>query len=176
MIRKFWYWLTLWHITITIWESSMLRRPYTEHCAACSNQTQTARVYPNAGSQEKHEDLTRCFFNVGPALLAVGQYWNSIGSNPRVCWAPHRCLSTPTLPSIIFSPADQGTFSKTAGQSQAYYNTGNWEWGTYDVTHLHILTCEVAVSRAGSVRRPTLGIVIINTTFASIIRKVYFFG
>ena len=26
-------------------------------------------------------------------------------------------------PSIIFSPADQGTFSKTAGQSQAYYNT-----------------------------------------------------
>ena len=25
--------------------------------------------------------------------------------------------------SIIFSPADQGTFSKTAGQSQAYYNT-----------------------------------------------------
>ena len=29
----------------------------------------------------------------------------------------------PPLPSIIFSPADQGTFSKTAGQSQAYYNT-----------------------------------------------------
>ena len=26
-------------------------------------------------------------------------------------------------PTIIFSPADQGTFSKTAGQSQAYYNT-----------------------------------------------------
>ena len=26
-------------------------------------------------------------------------------------------------PAIIFSPADQGTFSKTAGQSQAYYNT-----------------------------------------------------
>ena len=27
-----------------------------------------------------------------------GQNWNSIGSNPRVCWAPHRCLSTPTSP------------------------------------------------------------------------------
>ena len=26
-------------------------------------------------------------------------------------------------PTIIFSPADQGTLSKTAGQSQAYYNT-----------------------------------------------------
>ena len=32
------------------------------------------------------------------------------------------CLHLP-LPSIIFLPADQGTFSKTAGQSQAYYNT-----------------------------------------------------
>ena len=32
------------------------------------------------------------------------------------------CLHPP-LPSIIFSPADRGTFSKTAGQSQAYYNT-----------------------------------------------------
>ena len=34
-------------------------------------------------------------------------------------------VSVYTHPSatIIFSPADQGTFSKTAGQSQAYYNT-----------------------------------------------------
>ena len=132
-----------------------LKRPlsYTEHCAACSNQTQTARVYPNADSSlRKHEDLTQCCFNVGPAPLAVGQYWNSIGSNPRVFWAPHKPVSLhPPLPSIIFSPADQGTFSKTAGQSQAYYNTWNWEWGTYDVIHLHILTCEIAVSRASSV-------------------------
>ena len=48
-------------------------------------------------------------------------------------------------PTIIFSLADQGTFSKTAGQSQAYYNTWNWERGIYDVNHLHILTCEIAV-------------------------------
>ena len=36
-------------------------------------------------------------------------------------------VSVYTHPSatIIFSPADQGTFSKTAGQSQAYYNTLN---------------------------------------------------
>ena len=34
----------------------------------------------------KHEDLTQCCFNVGPAPLAVGQLWNSIGSNSRVCW------------------------------------------------------------------------------------------
>ena len=122
-------------------------------CTACSNQTQTARVYHNADSSpSKHEALTRCCFNVGPAPLAVGQQWNSIGSNPRVCWAPNRCPSTPTPPpTIIFSPADQGTFSKTAGQLQAYYNTWNWERGTYDINHLHILTCEGAVSRVSSV-------------------------
>ena len=73
---------------------------YTEHCAAC------------------------------PLLGGEGQYWNSIGSNPCVCWEIHTgvCLHPP-LPSIIFLPADQDTFSKTAGQSQAYYNTWNWEWG-----------------------------------------------
>ena len=62
-------------------------------------------------------------------------------------------VSVYTHPSatIIFSPADQGTYSKTAGQSQAYYNTWNWERGTYDVNHLHILTCEGAVSRVSSV-------------------------
>ena len=62
-------------------------------------------------------------------------------------------VSVYTHPSatIIFSPADQGTFSKTAGQSQAYYNTWNWERGTYDVNHLHILTCGGAVSRVSSV-------------------------
>ena len=64
-------------------------------------------------------------------------------------------VSVYTHPSatIIFSPADQGTFSKTAGQSQAYYNTWNWERGTYDVNHLHISTCEGAVSRVSSVVR-----------------------
>ena len=47
---------------------------YTEHCAACSAQTQTARVYQNADSSpSKHEDSTQCCFNVGPAPLAVGQ-------------------------------------------------------------------------------------------------------
>ena len=63
-------------------------------------------------------------------------------------------VSVYTHPSatIIFSPADQGTFSKTADQSQAYYNTWNWERGKYDVNHLHILTCEGAVSRVSSVR------------------------
>ena len=56
-------------------------------------------VYQNADSSpSKHEDSTQCCFNVGPAPLAMGQYWNSIGSNARVCWAPHRCLSTPTPP------------------------------------------------------------------------------
>ena len=34
------------------------------------------------------------------------------------------CLHTPLPPPpIIFSPAEQGAFSKTAGKLQAYYNT-----------------------------------------------------
>ena len=129
---------------------------YTEHCAACSNQTQTARVYQNADSSlRKHEDLTQCCFNIGPGPwvgggggnieTTLGQILVFAGLHTSVCLHP-------TLPSIIFSPADQDTFSKTAGQSHAYYITWNWEWGTYDVTHLQILTCEVAVSTASSVK------------------------
>ena len=45
-----------------------------------------------------------------------GQILVSAGLHTVVCLHP-------PLPSLIFSPADQGTFSKTAGQSQAYYNT-----------------------------------------------------
>ena len=80
----------------------------------------------------------------GDNETALGQILVFAGLHTGVCLHP-------PLPSIIFSPAYQGTFSKTAGQSQAYHNTLNWEWGTNDVTHLQILTCEVAVSTAGSV-------------------------
>ena len=47
---------------------------------------------------------------------ALGQILRLLGSTQ---------VSVYTRPSatIIFSPADQGTFRKTAGQSQAYYNT-----------------------------------------------------
>ena len=92
------------------------------------------------------------------------QCWSSaIGGGPILKQHWVKCsrllgstqVSVYTHPSatIIFSPADQGTFSKTAGQSQAYYNTWNWERGTYDVNHLHILTCEGAVSRVSSVTK-----------------------
>ena len=90
------------------------------------------------------------------------QCWSSaVGGGPilkqhwvkswRLLGSTQVSVYTHPSPTIIFSPADQGTFSKTASQSQAYYNTWNWEQGTYDVNHLHILTCEVAVSRVGSV-------------------------
>ena len=102
-------------------------------------------------SLRKHENLTQCCFNIGPGPLVGVQYWNNLGSNHGVCWAPHRCLFTPTpLLHDIFA-SRSGYFYKSASLSQAYYNTWNWEWGTYDVTHLQILTCEVAVSTAGSV-------------------------
>ena len=76
---------------------------------------------------------------------ALGQMLAFAGSSTQVSVYTHPSAT------IIFSPADQGTFSKTAGQSEAYYNTWNWERGTYDVNHLHILTCEGAVSRVSSV-------------------------
>ena len=97
---------------------------YTEHCAACSNQTQAARVYPNADSSlRKHEDLT----NVVSMLAQRRWRWANIETalgQILVFAGLHTGVSLhPSLPSIIFSPADQGTFSKTAGQSKAYYNT-----------------------------------------------------
>ena len=75
----------------------------------------------------------------------------------HACIKMQTALSGNTRTWPIFSPADQGTFSKTAGQSQAYYNTWNWEWGTYDVTHLQILPCEVAVSMASNVSMGCIG-------------------
>ena len=88
--------------------------------------------------------VKRRWWGGGNIETALGQILVFAGLQTGVCLHP-------PLPSIIFSPADQGTFSKTASQSQAYSNTWNWEWGTYDVTHLQILTCEIAVSRASSV-------------------------
>ena len=101
---------------------------YTEHCAACSNQTQTARVYQNADSSlRKHEDLTQCCFNVGPGGGPIlKQHWVK---SSRLLGSTQVSVYTHPSPTIIFSPADQGTFSKTASQSQAYYNTWNWKRG-----------------------------------------------
>ena len=123
-------------------EYHMIVYIYTEHSAACSNQTQTARVYQNADSSlRKQEEFDPMLFQYcppptngpGPILkqhwsravggggggnieTALGQILVFAGLHTGVCLHP-------SLPSIIFSPADQGTFSKTAGQSQAYYNT-----------------------------------------------------
>ena len=98
------------------------------------------------------------------------QCWSSaVGGGPivkqhrvkssRLLGSTQVSVCTHPFPTIIFSPADQGTFSRTAGQSQAYYNTWNWERGTYDVNHLHILPCEVAVSRVGSVNQCMLQLI-----------------
>ena len=62
------------------------------------------------------------------------QCWSSaVGGGPivkrhwvkssRLLGSAQVSVYTHPSPAIIFSPADQGTFSKTAGQSQAYYNT-----------------------------------------------------
>ena len=113
------------NLTIQSMMQNIARLFYTEHCAACSNQSQTAHMYQNADSSlRKHEDLTQCCFNIGPGPLVGGpilkQHW--VKSS---CLLGSTQVSVYTHPShsILFSPADQGTFSKTAGQAQAYYNT-----------------------------------------------------
>ena len=92
---------------------------YTEHCAACSNQTQPAHVYQNADSSlRKQEDLTQCCFNIGPGPLVGG------GAILKQHWVKSSCLLGSTqvsvythpCPSIIFSPADQGTTARHARQ------------------------------------------------------------
>ena len=85
--------------------------------------------------------------NAGGGLI-LKQHWVKCS---RLLGSTQVFVYTNPSATILFSPADQGTFSKTAGQSQAYYNTWNLERGTYDVNHLHILTCEGAVSRVSSV-------------------------
>ena len=108
-----------------VWKRNMDAQlySYTEHCAACSDQTQTERVNQNADSSpSKHEDSTHCCFNVGPAPMAVGQKQHWVKCS-RLLGSTQVFVYTHPSATIIFSPADQGTFSKTAGQSQAYYNT-----------------------------------------------------
>ena len=113
------------------------------------------------------------------------QCWSSaVGGGPivkkhwvkssRLLGSTQVSVYTHPSPTIIFSPANQGTFSKTAGQSQAYYNTWNWERGTYDVNHLHILTCEVAVYRVGSVVMTVRKMSWACDLVAVLIRKNYF--
>ena len=92
--------------------------------------------------------LSQCWSSAVGGGPILKQHWVK---SSRLLGSTQVSVYTHPSPTIIFSPADHGTFSKTAGQSQAYYNTWNWERGTYDVNHLHILTCEVAVSSVGSV-------------------------
>ena len=92
--------------------------------------------------------LFQCWSSAVGGGPIVKQHWVK---SSRLLGSTQVSVYTHPSPTIIFSPADQGTFSKTAGQSQAYYITWNLERGTYDINHLHILTCEGAVSRVSSV-------------------------
>ena len=58
-------------------------------------------------------------------LMLVQRRWRWANIETALGLLGSTQVSVYTHPSatIIFSPADQGTFSKTAGQSQAYYNT-----------------------------------------------------
>ena len=100
---------------ITCW---VLHRRYTEQCVTCSNQTQTAPAFQNADSSpSKH----RTWPDVVSMLVQRRWRWANVEttlSNPCVCWAPHRRLSTPTPPPPKYLPANHGTFSRTVGWSK----------------------------------------------------------
>ena len=144
--KQFYYTLNDFSITIghDVYTQSTVQPVPTRHRLHACIKMRTAlpanmKTWPNVVSM-----LVQRRWRWANSETALGQILAFAGLHTGVCLHP-------PLPTIIFSSADQGTFSKTAGQSQAYHNTWNWERGTYDVNHLHILTCEVAVSRVSSV-------------------------
>ena len=64
--------------------------------------------------------LFRCWSSAVGGGPILKQHWVK---SLRLLGSTQVSVYTHPSPTIIFSPADQGTFSKTAGQSQAYYNT-----------------------------------------------------
>ena len=64
--------------------------------------------------------LFQCWSSAVGGGPIVKQHWVK---SSRLLGSTQVSIYTHPSPTIIFSPADQGTFSKTAGQSQAYYNT-----------------------------------------------------
>ena len=75
-------------------------------------------MYPNADRLDPmlFQYWSRAVGEGANIETALGQILVFAGLHTGVCLHP-------PLPSIVFSPADQGTFSKTVGQSQAYCNT-----------------------------------------------------
>ena len=64
--------------------------------------------------------LFQCWSSAVGGGLILKQHWIKCS---RLLGSTQVSVYTHPSATIIFSPADQGTFSKTAGQSQAYYNT-----------------------------------------------------
>ena len=83
--------------------------PRVSECGQLSQQTR--RLDPM---------LFQCWSSAVGGGPIVKQHW---GKFLRLLGSTQVSVYTHPSPTIIFSPADQGTFSKTAGQSQAYYNT-----------------------------------------------------
>ena len=86
------------------------------------------------------------------ALCTISRQTQTARVSQKADGLPQRRTQTPLHQWDVYtlSPAYQDTFSKTAGQSQAYYYMLEFRVGQ-SVSHLQILTCEVAVSTGGSV-------------------------
>ena len=101
--------------------------PFDLHRALCSlfkPDTDGTRVSKCRQLSQETRGLDPMLFRYWPSAFGGGANIKTALGKILVFAGLHTgvCLHPP-LPSRLFSPADQGTFSKTAGQSQAYYKT-----------------------------------------------------
>ena len=103
--------------------SPALGQHYTNHCAACARHRLHACIKMRTAlpaNRRLDPMLFHCLSSAVGGGLIVKQHWVK---SSRLLGSTQVSVYTHRSPTIIFSPADQGTFSKTAGQSQDYYHT-----------------------------------------------------
>ena len=93
-------------------------------CCLFRPDTDGTRVskYVQLSQQARRLDpmLFQCWSSAVGGVPILRRHWVKCS---RLLGSTQVSVYTHPSATIIFSPADQGTFSKTAGQSKAYYNT-----------------------------------------------------
>ena len=93
-------------------------------CCLFRSDTDGTRVSKCGQLSQQTRRLDPMFFQCWSSAVGGGpilkQHWVKCS---RLLGSRQVSVYTHPSATIIFSPADQGTISKTAGRSQAYYNT-----------------------------------------------------
>ena len=71
----------------------------------------------------KHETLTQCCFNVGPASQTPGQHWNNTGSMLRAYWGVN------TLETEVVTEHSTSVPNKRQDLKQSWRLTSTWDIG-----------------------------------------------